>query len=74
MKKIPQNYVKIFSIDSKKVKMEKICYIFCNKYRKFKNLKISYNEEKSFKILNSANIVYINNININICKYIIYYI
>ena len=37
-----QNNIKIFSIDSKKVKMIKICCIVCDKCRKFKNPKTSY--------------------------------
>ena len=38
---------KNFSINSKKVKMEKIYCIFCGKYRKFKNPKVSYVFQKT---------------------------
>ena len=38
---------KNFSINSKKVKMEKKYCIFCGKYRKFKNLKVSYVFQKT---------------------------
>ena len=37
-----QNNIKIFSIDSKQVKMIKIYCIICGKYRKFKNPRILY--------------------------------
>ena len=37
-----QNNIKIFSIDSKQVKMIKIYCIICSKYRKFKNPRILY--------------------------------
>ena len=38
--------IKYFSI-SKKVKMKKVYWVICGKYRKFKNLKISYIFEKN---------------------------
>ena len=42
MGKERKDNTKIFSIDSKKVKMKKVYCVKCNKYRKFKNPKIWY--------------------------------
>ena len=38
---------KIFSINYKKFKMKKFCCVVCGKYKKIKNLKISYILEKT---------------------------
>ena len=42
MGKEQKDNTKIFSIDSKKVKMKKVYCVKCNKYRKFKKPNISY--------------------------------
>ena len=41
MGKEQKDNTKIFSIDSKKVKMKKVYCVKCNKYRKFKKPNIS---------------------------------
>ena len=46
-----QNNIKIFSTDSKKVKIKKIYFIICLKYKKFKNCKRSHIFDKTVALL-----------------------